>query len=84
MSAHFAIEKYGEEHACRLANAWVHRMCFYFALAHGAGDDFTYNAAIMATYVEPLQVRDWDDELPLANSPAKERLLAIRALVPRR
>ena len=84
MSAHFAIAKYGEEHACRPATAWAHRMSFYFACAHGAGDDFTYSAAILSTYVEPLQVRDWDDELPLAISPAKERLLAIRALVPRR
>ena len=38
MSAHFAIDKYGEEHACRLATAWVDRMSFYFALASGAGD----------------------------------------------
>ncbi len=35
MPAHFAIAKYGEGHACRLATAWVHRMCFYFALALG-------------------------------------------------
>ena len=84
MSAHFAIEKHGEEHARRPATAWVHRMCFYLALSHVAGDDFTYSAAVLATYVEPLQVRDWDDELPLASCPVRERLVAIRALVPRR
>ena len=80
-TARFEVATHGETAAAVLAEAWCHRMQYFFSLHKEAGGaKYVYSANDLANYEEPQAMQDL---FPTLSGKSLQRASQIRALEPR-
>lgn len=80
-TARFEVATHGETTAATLAEAWCHRMQYFFSLHKEAtGGKYKYSASDLANYEEP---KAFQDLFPTLSGKSLQRALRIRELNPR-